>query len=228
MATMLRQEPGVYKIEHLESGRIYIGSTHNLRKRWQAHQRGLCAGTHYNTKLQRAWNKYGATAFLFTVLEWLPPLQLRDREQVLIDRLKPFFNVSPIATRPPGHVGPHSEATKAKIRAKRTLQVITPEAVAKQRAKVTGAVRTPEQRARIAAGCIGREMSAETRAKLSALRTGAKSSAETCAKISAASTGRAHTPEARAKISAARTGKKLSPESIAKRTATRAANAQGG
>jgi group I intron endonuclease len=217
----LKAEPGVYRIEHTASGRLYIGSSHNLRKRWQAHLRCLRAGSHHSQKLQRAWDKYGEAAFVFTVMANVPILELRAKEQQYLDKIKPFFNVSPTATHPPGRTGPHSEATKAKIRAKRALQVITPEAVAKQRMAVTGVKRTPEQCARIAAGCVGRKHSDETRAKIAAIRIGAKSSPETCAKIAAAGKGRAHTPEARARISVAHTGKKLSAESIAKRQATR-------
>lgn len=217
----LKAEPGVYRIEHVASGRLYIGSSHNLRKRWQAHLRCLRAGSHHSQKLQRAWDKYGEEAFVFTVMATVSILELRAKEQQYLDKIKPFFNISPFATHPPGHVGPHSEATKAKIRAKRALQVITPEAIQKRAEKLRGVPRPPEVRAKIAAGCVGREHSDETCAKIAAIRTGTKSSPETRAKIAAASKGRAHTPEARAKISAAHTGKKLSAESIAKRQATR-------
>lgn len=221
----MKTDPGVYKVEHVESGRLYIGSTCNLKKRWQAHLRELRAGRHHSPKLQRAWTKHGEDAFHFEPLERVAIVVLKEAEQRWIDILKPCFNVSPFANRPPGRSGPHSEVTKAKIRAKRAEQVITPEAVEKQRSKCLGQVRTPEQRARIAAGCLGRQLSAETKAKIAAARTGTTAGEETRARMSAASLGRKHSDEVRAKISAARMGMKLSPESVLKRQATRRANA---
>lgn len=223
----MKIEAGVYRIEHASTGRVYIGSSCHLTKRWQSHVRMLRAGTHHSSKLQRAWNKHGEQAFSFVVLESVAvAAQLKDAEQRWIESACPHYNTSPFANRPPGRSGPHTEATKDKIRSKRAAQIITPEAVAKQRAACTGQVRTAEQRARIAAGCVGRKHSAETKAKIAALRTGTTIDADTRARMSAAQLGRVHTDEAKSRISAARKGIKLTDESIQKRQATRRANAE--
>jgi len=58
----------IYEIRNNDNGKIYIGSTNNLRRRWEEHRRRLNNGKHNNRYLQRAWDKSGAN-FTFTVLE---------------------------------------------------------------------------------------------------------------------------------------------------------------
>ena len=47
---------GIYKIENKENGKVYIGSSKNIEKRWEAHEVGLKNKRHHNAKLQHAWN----------------------------------------------------------------------------------------------------------------------------------------------------------------------------
>lgn len=47
---------GVYAIRHLLSGKCYVGSAKNMRRRWGRHRADLVAGSHHSVKLQRAWN----------------------------------------------------------------------------------------------------------------------------------------------------------------------------
>lgn len=61
--------PGVYAIVNLLNNKKYIGSTRKLRKRFRQHFNDLYKGTHVNSILQRAYNKYGAEHFGFVVLE---------------------------------------------------------------------------------------------------------------------------------------------------------------
>lgn len=49
-------------------------------------------GNHHTPYLQHAWNKYGAEAFEFSVLEQCLCENLETREQFYIDTLKPAFN----------------------------------------------------------------------------------------------------------------------------------------
>lgn len=82
--------PGIYCIEHVASGRSYIGSTRSLRKRLREHRLSLRKGKHFAPYLQRAFNKYGEDAFAFRALETCldDPLMLIAREQVWMDRAK--------------------------------------------------------------------------------------------------------------------------------------------
>jgi group I intron endonuclease len=72
---------GIYVISHLKSGKVYLGQAQNIRVRWQKHKQSLNSGKHDNRHLQSAWNKYGAKAFQFKVLEYCSIEQLDEREQ---------------------------------------------------------------------------------------------------------------------------------------------------
>lgn len=78
---------GVYQIRNLVNGKRYIGSASiSLARRWIEHQSLLVNGQH-NNKLQNAWQKYGASAFIFEILEECPPRQCIKREQHYLDTL---------------------------------------------------------------------------------------------------------------------------------------------
>jgi group I intron endonuclease len=82
----------------------------------------LRLGTHQNKKLQNSWNKHGASAFVFSVLEDNVHSELLLlREQYWIDLhncVENGYNVNPIAGSSRGTKrGPRSEETKAKISA---------------------------------------------------------------------------------------------------------------
>jgi group I intron endonuclease len=76
---------GVYILLNSKSKKIYIGQTNNLRKRWMEHRAMLRGNYHANSKLQRAWNKYGENSFKFQVLEYCSVEQLDEREQHYLD-----------------------------------------------------------------------------------------------------------------------------------------------
>lgn len=184
----------IYQIRNLVTGSVYIGSTTNQTKRWSRHRTGLQKGIHDNCHLQAAWNKYGADAFEFSILEKVAAEQdLIAREQHWIDVLraaeKPNYNLLAIVGRRVGYKT--SEATKEKLRVamfgnKHALGFKHgPEARARMAAGKVGTKRTPEQRARMAAAQslnekaktakCGFVVTAETRARLSAANMGNKS-----------------------------------------------------
>lgn len=77
---------GIYAITHIASGKCYIGSTNNFRRRWSEHRAELNHGKHHSKPLQNAWRKYGSAAFAFTILEYVPDLTLLiTREQYYLD-----------------------------------------------------------------------------------------------------------------------------------------------
>ena len=59
---------GVYKIENLVNGKVYIGKSKNIGVRWSEHRSELNNGTHINPHLQSAWYKYGESNFRFDVI----------------------------------------------------------------------------------------------------------------------------------------------------------------
>ena len=60
---------GIYKIENLIDGKIYIGQTVNYRRRRKSHLSSLKRNNHHNEHLQRAFNKYGEESFGVELLE---------------------------------------------------------------------------------------------------------------------------------------------------------------
>ena len=92
-------ETGIYAIVHKASGKRYVGQaarTFALRRRSHAHQ--LRNGKHHSRYLQRAYNKYGADAFKWVVLERIDLSGksgnakielLRKREQHWMDKTPP-------------------------------------------------------------------------------------------------------------------------------------------
>lgn len=87
---------GIYCIKNKINGKIYIGSSKNLIKRWKTHQTQLKKNKHHCIYLQRAWNKYGSDAFEFQIIEYTKIQQLFNREQYWIDKLKPQYNIGSV------------------------------------------------------------------------------------------------------------------------------------
>jgi group I intron endonuclease len=87
---------GIYQIQNLKNGKCYIGSAASIRGfdfRWRCHRNSLIGQYHPNIKLQRAWNKYGADAFVFKVLLYCDPINCLMYEQIALDHYKPEYNI---------------------------------------------------------------------------------------------------------------------------------------
>lgn len=74
------KESGIYKIENIVNGKVYIGQSSWLRKRIGVHIRRLRNGTHDNIHLQRSWNKYGEESFRFDIVENCDADKLNEEE----------------------------------------------------------------------------------------------------------------------------------------------------
>lgn len=90
---------GIYAIQEIETGRLYIGSSVRIHQRWSEHRRHLRNGIHPSALFQQAWTERGPEAFKFVVLEECGRLELCEREQAYIDALRPQFNVYPSASK---------------------------------------------------------------------------------------------------------------------------------
>jgi group I intron endonuclease len=123
----------VYRITCLPTGKSYVGSAaKSFAKRFAQHRHELNKGAHRSTYLQRSWEKYGAEAFHFEILETCEPHDAVAREQHWLDTLTPAFNTARVAGSTLG--------------SKRT-----PEQLARISASRIGIKRTPEQRAHMRA-----------------------------------------------------------------------------
>ena len=76
---------GIYQIRNLVNGKIYLGSSINIDRRWYSHECNLNGNYHENNHLQRAFDKYGADNFIFEVLLICDEIMLSIYEQLLLD-----------------------------------------------------------------------------------------------------------------------------------------------
>lgn len=154
---------GVYRIRNTINGRLYVGSsTTAIAYRFAKHKLLLRQGRHHSVTLQRAWNKYGESAFAFEIVENFEARFCVAQEQVFIDWWKSAnprfgYNICPTAGSQRG--------------IKRT-----PEQIEKTASKTRGISRDStlsiEARARLSSMFSGRKLSDEIRAKMSRSHTG--------------------------------------------------------
>ncbi|MCE9677451.1 GIY-YIG nuclease family protein [Paraclostridium bifermentans] len=86
---MYENRPGIYKIINTLNGKVYIGSTQNIRIRRNNHFTNLRYNRHHNIHLQNAYNKYGLENFEFIVLEYVDSIDyLLEKETSWIKKLK--------------------------------------------------------------------------------------------------------------------------------------------
>lgn len=104
---------GIYKITAIHSGEFYIGSSNDIRVRWNRHKCDLRKNIHGNKHLQNIYNKYGKDCFVFEIIELTTKDMLIQTEQKYLDNLKPQLNIRPIAELNLGLK--HTEEAKIKM-----------------------------------------------------------------------------------------------------------------
>lgn len=221
----ISQTPSIYQIRHIESGRVYVGSAINPRDRLTAHKYELRKGTHHSQYLQHAWNKYGAAAFAFEIIE--PVLLIEDliiREQYWIDALRAAdrqygFNIYPTAGSSLG--AKHTEETRAEMSARRKAEGATPVMRAKRSEYAKAMWADPVYRALRTAQAKAYADTPKARAAMSERNKARANNPEAWAKQSAKSKSMWSNPEWKAKQVAARS----TPEYRAMLSARRKARA---
>lgn len=193
---------GIYKIVNKSNGRVYVGSSIDIERRWAKHRWMLYNGRHTNVHLQHAWDKYGEDAFAFTVLEEVEDGMLLATEQKYLDDCLAdgnYYNIAQNAAAP--------------------TQGLT--FTKEHRGKISKALKgrkfSEETRRKMGEAKKGRKPSEETRRKMSASQMGNQNclgntaSEETKRKMSEAQKGHPVSEETRRKIGAAHRGKKRPP-----------------
>lgn len=88
---------GIYKIENKINGKVYIGQSIDVYKRWKQHTCELNKGSHHNVLLQNSWNKYGEDNFIFKLLKTCERVELDYFEECLVKEYDSFnsgFNLN--------------------------------------------------------------------------------------------------------------------------------------
>lgn len=98
--------PVVYKITNLTNGKIYVGSTKNLYRRYVSYRKYEKEHIIDGISIEYAIKKYRFESFDFSILETVEISKLTEREQYWIDILQPFdgngYNECRIASRTSG------------------------------------------------------------------------------------------------------------------------------
>lgn len=114
---------GIYQILNTITGKSYIGSSVNIYGRWKNHKNELKRNKHGNSKLQRAWNKYGSEVWEWKILRECGEFKLDWLEAFWMDSLNSVqngYNLNILKLR--NRVV--SEETRAKLRGKRSEETI--------------------------------------------------------------------------------------------------------
>lgn len=108
----------IYKIENLVNGKVYVGQTiQDFNKRKYAHLYELRAGKKGNRKLQNAWNKYGESNFVFSVIVECEVQELNNLEVAYISLYDGYNNGYNLTTGGQKNFNyAHSATTKQKLR----------------------------------------------------------------------------------------------------------------
>lgn len=173
---------GIYSITNSNNGKRYVGSSENINRRFMSHKMLLSKGKHHSIHLQRAWDKNGKQAFVFSIIELCDQIELIAKEQQHID-IKADYNIVPKAYDSPTFKGLfHTPETRAKMSAAQSGKKHamygrhhTEEAKEKIRRAATGKRHTLESRAKMSKKLKGKQPflglkhSDETREKMSKL-----------------------------------------------------------
>lgn len=154
---------GIYMIKNIVNGKVYIGSSTNIRKRWNQHRCYLEGNKHHCKALQNSYNKHGKINFEYILVETCESSILEIREQFWIDKYwgkTTCYNAFRTAYSVSGENHPmfgntHSPESRAKIKEARSRQIIS---------------HSPETRKKI--GRPGKKMPIEHINKMVAARNG--------------------------------------------------------
>lgn len=107
---------GIYTIRNVSNGKCYVGKSEtDIEKRWKSHLALLNDDKHYNTYLQRAYNK-DTSSFHFDVLEICTPEECDEREKYWINKFNSYERSHGYNLTYGGEGGIPTEETREKIR----------------------------------------------------------------------------------------------------------------
>lgn len=194
---------GVYMIKNLVTGRVYIGSSGNIKSRWRTHKDLLKHRKHHNSYLQNSYNKHGIGAFKFSIIEKCEKEELEIREQYWYEYYKENGKVYNIRNDVRTCRGfKHSEKTKQKIS----------ESHSGEKHYLYGKSLSEETKRKISLAKKGKKQTEEAKRKLSESNKGKKPKKQTIEASIKVRKGKHLSEEHKHKISLKMKGRKISNE----------------
>lgn len=96
---LYKSPKGIFQIKNLNDGKIFIGSSNDLRAIWNRHQAQLNFGSHPNVALQKDWKELGADNFEYSIIARIEEKdgkelninkELKELEALYLDELQPY------------------------------------------------------------------------------------------------------------------------------------------
>jgi len=87
---MIQKISGIYCIKNKNNGKMYIGYSVDIYRRFYEHKNNLKNNKHENIYLQSSFNKYGEDSFEFFIIESCDEENLREREIFYIEKYSTF------------------------------------------------------------------------------------------------------------------------------------------
>lgn len=112
-----KEKSGVYMIQNIINGKVYIGASKDIYNRLCMHKTQLRANKHHNNHLQTAFNLYGEEVFKFDILEECDEQFIYSQENYWCNMLNSHnkeFGYNQDSTGPNGKCGVSNE-TKLKM-----------------------------------------------------------------------------------------------------------------
>ncbi len=109
------QKSGVYLWTNLISGKIYVGSSINLGRRFKGYltYSHISNSKRSNSLIHKALMKYGYSNFQLEIIEYCNADMCKEREQYYIDLFNPEYNILKIAGSSIGYK--HTKETLTKM-----------------------------------------------------------------------------------------------------------------
>lgn len=105
---------GIYKIKNKNNGKVYIGSSTDIKGRWSNHRYMLKNKIHFNKQLQNDWNENEEFNFDFEVVELVEDEgELIDREKYYLENIDFKYNIYTKMSGNSGWIKP--EETRKKL-----------------------------------------------------------------------------------------------------------------
>lgn len=163
---------GIYMIQNLVNGKMYIGRAVDIERRWRKHRSELNGGYHRNKHLQKSWRKYGQENFEFTIICECDESQLNNMEIDYIAKLKTYDPDYGYNKTYGGDSERPTEETKRKMRennksGRPEVRKKLSEALKGRTSPNKGRTFSEEHKNKLSESLKGRTLSEETRRKLS-------------------------------------------------------------